>query len=102
LEWHPWSLTRTGPGRAALRTPQLASGLVYTPAAWFPLLDTQLTVGRLPDTAAHQARDGGRWSLTAKLRPHTRLELEPSLSSLWLVDTPMGASAVGGATVQGG
>jgi hypothetical protein len=96
LEWHPWSLARTGPGRAALRTPQLASGLVYTPAPWFPLLDTQLTIGQLPDTAAHQARDGGRWSLTAKLRPHTRLELEPSLSSLWLVDTPMGASAVGG------
>jgi hypothetical protein len=99
LEWHPWSLTRTGPGRAALRTPHMKSGLVYTPAPWFPLLDTQLSVGRLPDTTADRARDGVRWNLTAKLRPSTRWELEPSLSSLWLKDSPLGLAAAGRQTL---
>jgi hypothetical protein len=99
LEWQPWSQTRTAPGTTPLKTPTLSSGLVYTPAPWFPFLDAQLTVGRLADSSARRARDGGRFSLSAKLRPHIRWELEPSLSGVWLRDTPLGATETGAQTV---
>ena len=55
-----------------------------TPAAWFPLLDTNISLGRLADTQANVVRPGLRWNITSKLRPLARLELEPSLSLAWL------------------
>ena len=88
LEW--WaeyfghSLRRTAAHAPLLRENFVATGVVVTPARWFPLLDTKLELGRLADTPANQVRPGGTWRTTAKLRPLAALELEPSLSTAWL------------------
>jgi hypothetical protein len=60
--------------------------VVFSPARWFPLLDAKLDLGLLPDSVANQVRDGARSTLTAKLRPLARLEVEPSLSLAGLRD----------------
>jgi hypothetical protein len=79
-EWHPPAAVRTRPDGAVLRPHFIATGLVLTPAVWWPLLETNLTLGRLTDTVADRLRDGVRWRFSAKLRPLRALELEPSLS----------------------
>jgi hypothetical protein len=88
LEWwaelHGVSQTRSAAGAALLRQRFLATGLVMTPAAWFPLLDTSVEVGRLADTVADEVRPGLRWNLSARCARWPRLELEPSLSLAWL------------------
>ncbi len=86
LELHPQSLLRTAAGAPLLHERYLQSGLVLSPAGWFPLLDTNLAIGRLGDTVDHVVRHGLRWTTTAKLRLLPRLELEPSLSLAWLRD----------------
>lgn len=86
LEFNPRSQVRTAAGAALLDEHYVASGLVMTPAAWFPLLETDVALGRLADTVANRVRPGGRWNVTAKLRLLPRLELEPSLSLAWLND----------------
>ncbi|MBL8327222.1 MAG: carbohydrate binding family 9 domain-containing protein [Rubrivivax sp.] len=90
LEWwaelHPQDRLRTAPGLTPLTQRFLATGLVMTPAPWWPLVDTQLSLGRLADTVANQARPGARWRFSARLRPLRALELEPSLSKAWLYD----------------
>ena len=84
LEAHPQSLVRLAPGAPLLHERYLATGLVMTPAAWFPLLDTHVDIGRLADTQAVEVRPGLRWNTTTRLRLLPRLELEPSLSLAWL------------------
>lgn len=84
LEAHPQSLLRLGPGQPLLHERYLSSGLVMTPAPWFPLLDSALNVGRFADTLVGTVRPGLRGNVTARLRPLRRLELEPSLSLAWL------------------
>jgi hypothetical protein len=84
LELHPQSLVRLAAGTPLLHERYLASGLVMTPAPWFPLLETNASVGRLADTVAGEVRPGLRWNVTARLRPLRRLEFEPSLSLAWL------------------
>ena len=88
LEWwfelHPGRLLRVDAGRPLLRERYVETGLVMTPARWFPLLETTLASGRLADTQAEVVRPGLRWNTTAWLRPLPRLELEPSVSVAWL------------------
>lgn len=84
-EWHPLARARTREDGPLHHTHFVVSGLVYTPALWWPLLDTQLTVGRLADAVADRVRPGARWRFSARLRPLRMLEVDPSLSRAWLV-----------------
>ncbi len=88
LEWRAnlfvSSRLRTASGAPLLDEHYVNTGLVVTPARWFPLLDTWVDIGQLADTVAGRVRAGGRGGLTAKLRPLAPLELEPSLSQAWL------------------
>ncbi len=84
VEWHPQSFVRLDPQAPLLREHYVLSGLVVTPATWFPLLDTRLSVGRLVDAVAEEVRPGLHWNTSMKLRPLRALELEPSLSLAWL------------------
>jgi hypothetical protein len=84
LELFAHSKLRSAANAPLLSEEFVASGLVMTPARWFPLLDTNISLGRLADTQANVVRPGLRFSLTAKMRPLARLELEPSLSLAWL------------------
>jgi hypothetical protein len=69
------------------------TGLVVTPASWFPRVEASIDWGRMADTAAGDTVDsvpqglvrrGGRASLTARLRPLRALELEPRINAAWL------------------
>lgn len=84
LELHGLAQLRATAGGPLLAQRYLASGLVFTPATWFPLLDTQIGIGRLADTRDERVRSGLRWTTKATLRPLPRLELEPSVSVSWL------------------
>jgi hypothetical protein len=75
---------RTGPTAPRLAEHYINTGVIMTPALWFPLLDAKVEFGRLADTAADAVRPGARWNVTARLRPLARLELEPSLLLAWL------------------
>lgn len=89
LEWwfeaYPLARLRTGPGAPLLEQRYVASGLVWTPAPWFPLVDTRLIVGDLADTVANRVRPGAQWRLNTRLRPWRSIEFEPSVSQAWLV-----------------
>lgn len=84
VEFHGLSKIRPAPGSALLSERFVASGLVMTPAEWFPLIDANVSVGQLADTVAEKVRPGLRLNLSGKLRPLRPLELEPSLSTAWL------------------
>ena len=90
LEWwvelRPREELRPAATSPLLTQRYVASGLVLTPASWWPLVDTELTVGRLVDTVARRERPGARWRFNARLRPLRALELEPGLSQAWLFD----------------
>ncbi|MBK6853714.1 MAG: hypothetical protein IPG93_19570 [Burkholderiales bacterium] len=90
LEWwfelYPHVATRTSAAAASptLVEHYLLTGLVYSPASWWPLLNTELTWGRLADAAANRVRPGARWTFSSKFRPLRSLEVEPSVSMAWL------------------
>jgi hypothetical protein len=88
LEWwfelHVLGQLRASPTGPLLPQRFVATGLVMTPAPWFPLLDTSISLGRLADTQDERLRPGVRWTTTAKLRPLPALELEPTVSTSWL------------------
>ena len=88
LEWwveaYLHSNVRTSATAPLLHERYVASGLVMTPAPWFPLVDTKLEIGHLADTAANQVRPGGRWSVNSRLRPLRSFEFEPSFWLAWL------------------
>ncbi len=86
LELHLHSRLRPAAGRPLLAERFIASGLVMTPAEWFPLIDANVSVGRLADAVAGEVRPGLRLNLSGKLRPLRALELEPSLQTAWLRD----------------
>lgn len=87
------SRLRTTAAAPLLSEQYLNTGLVVSPAPWAPLLDVSLDIGRLADTAsgppvdgtpAGELRRGGRFNVSAKLRPLPALELEPRLNLAWL------------------
>ena len=88
LEW--WvdanllSNVRTSASSPLLHERNVATGLVMTPAAWWPLVDTNVTLGRLADASAGRVRKGGRWNFSSRFRPLRPLEIEPSFSLAWL------------------
>ena len=88
LEW--WfevfavSQLRTAADQPLLSERFVSSGLVMTPATWFPLVEASTELGRLADTAAGEVRNGGRLNLSARLRPLRALEFEPRLNLAWL------------------
>ena len=82
--WHGASALRTAAQHPLLHERYLKSSLTVTPAAWMPLLTSELQWGRLADVSANRVRPGGKASLTLTTRPLARLELEPSLSYGWL------------------
>jgi hypothetical protein len=88
VEWfaeaHLLGQLRATPQGPLMSQRYLSTGLIITPAPWFPLLDTTVSLGRLADTQDEQLRPGLRWTTTAKLRPLPRLELEPTWSTSWL------------------
>jgi len=77
---------RTAEGAPLLAERYVNSGVVVTPALWFPLLDAWVDAGELADTLANRVRPGVRANLAAKLRPLAPLELEPTLSYATLRD----------------
>jgi Domain of unknown function (DUF5916) len=84
LELYPRSTVRTQPQLPPVVERYLATGLVMTPAEWWPLVDTSLSIGKLADAVANRSRPGARWSYSARLRPWRTLELELSLEKAWL------------------
>lgn len=84
LTWFGLSQLRTAPGAPLLRENYLYSGLLYSPATWWPMLDTNVAIGRLADTSADRVRQGVRWNFMSRLRPLRSLELEPRWSLAWL------------------
>ena len=88
LEW--WAeyfghaVLRTEATAPLLRENFVSTGVVFTPARWFPLLDSKLTLGRLADTVAGKVRPGGTFRLTAKLRPLRQMEFESTANTAWL------------------
>ncbi len=93
LNYFGHARTRTSARAQSLPERYLNAGLVMTPAIWFPLVDTSFDIGQLADTAAGPlvdgtpqglVRRGGRFNLSAKLRPLAALELEPRLNTAWL------------------
>jgi Domain of unknown function (DUF5916) len=88
MEWwfevFPHIVLRTAADKPLLHERFVSTGGAFTPAAWFPLVEGSLDVGRLADTTANVVRRGGRLNLSAKLRPAARLELEPSVKQAWL------------------
>ena len=97
LEW--WlnlfahSRLRTSAAAPLLNERYVSSGLVMTPATWFPLVDTSVDLGRLADTPAGarvagvpqgEVRPGGRFNFSARLRLLPALELEPRFNQAWL------------------
>ena len=84
LEFFAVSQLRTGAGAPLLAERFVSSGLVMTPATWFPLVDVSADLGRLADTAAGEVRNGGRLNLSARLRPLRALEFEPRINLAWL------------------
>ena len=80
LELHPDSRLRLARDGEVIRERYVHVGVVYTPATWFPLLDTSVDAGALADTVDERRRPGLRWNGIFKLRPVRRLELESSAS----------------------
>ena len=84
LELFGHSVLRTSAQERLLRERFVATGLVVTPATWFPMLDTKLIWGQRADTVANDVRPGGSFRLLAKLRPLPRLEVETLADTAWL------------------
>jgi Domain of unknown function (DUF5916) len=78
------SALRTAADKPLLQERFVSTGLTLSPAAWMPLMEVSGDAGRLADTAGNTVRNGGRLNLSAKLRPLSRLEVEPSLNQAWL------------------
>lgn len=85
--------SRTSATAALLAERYISTGLVMTPATWFPLVDVSVDLGQLADTAAGPlvngtpqgfVRRGGRVNFSAKLRPLPALEVEPRLNTAFL------------------
>lgn len=83
-EYFAHSVLRTAASAPLLRENYIATGVVFTPAPWFPFLDGKLTLGRLADTVAGVVRPGGTLRITAKLRPLRPMEFESSANTAWL------------------
>jgi hypothetical protein len=84
IEWHAVDRRRFSPGGPLVEQHFVHFGTVFTPATWFPLLDLNLSVGRLADAGLEPSRRGVQWYLAAKLRPLRRLEIEPTVNGLLL------------------
>jgi len=84
LEAYLHSNVRTAADAPLLRERYVSSGLIMTPAPWWPLVDTHISLGRLADATANKVRNGGRWNFSSRFRPLRPLELEPSISLAWL------------------
>jgi hypothetical protein len=79
-----YSVLRIAANQPLLHERYASTGLTLSPAPWLPLLEISGDAGRLADTAANTVRSGGRLNLSAKGRPLSRLEIEPSLNQAWL------------------
>lgn len=87
LELHALDAVRARPGLAPLAQRFLYSELVFTPAEWFPLFESELTLGRLADmVGGDRTYPGAKLRLLNRLRPFERLELEPSVWAARLQD----------------
>jgi hypothetical protein len=53
-------------------------------SSWAPIVSAELDIGKLADVSASRARTGFKVSVSGKLRPLARLELEPSINRLAL------------------
>ena len=84
LEANVVAKVRTSATSGLLEERFVASGVVLTPAPWWPLVDTNLSLGKLADASAAAVRSGGRWNFSSRFRPLRRLEIEPSFSLAWL------------------
>lgn len=87
LELHALDAVRARPGLAPLAQRFVYSELVFTPAEWFPIFESELSLGRLADmVGGERTYPGARLRLLNRLRPLARLELEPSLWAARLQD----------------
>lgn len=87
LELHALDAVRAQPGKAPLAQRFVYSELVFSPAEWFPLFESELSLGRLADmVGGDRTYPGAKLRLLNRLRPFERLELEPSVWAARLQD----------------
>jgi hypothetical protein len=65
-----------------------------SPARWLPYIETEWDIGKLADVEASRLRSGFKGRVYARLRPLARLELEPSLNRLALLNSGGGGNAL--------
>jgi hypothetical protein len=63
---------------------RIAGGLAASPGKHIARISTDFTVGDVIDIMANRLGRGGSYSMSAKLRPIDRLELEPSFATNWI------------------
>lgn len=80
LELHGMSELRTASGAPMLHEKYVFASYTTTPAAWIPLLDSSLSIGRLADVVANEVRRGARMNLMVRTRPLKNFEFEPQIS----------------------
>jgi len=71
--------------RSASGAPLLHEKYVFiaystTPVLWIPLVDSNISIGRLGDMLANEVRPGVRLNLMVRTRPMQQFEVEPSIS----------------------
>jgi len=63
---------------------RVAGGFAASPGKQIARIATDFTVGDVIDIMANRLGRGGSYSMSAKLRPIDRLELEPSFATNWI------------------
>ncbi|MDP3785714.1 MAG: hypothetical protein Q8Q55_01325, partial [Undibacterium sp.] len=59
-------------------------GFGISPSQTFARLGAEFSFGDVIDIAANRLGRGGFYAMSAKIRPHDRLEIEPSVSGNWI------------------
>jgi Domain of unknown function (DUF5916) len=83
LQWRGYSVLRSAASARLLHERYLKADLNWNPAPWVPLISTTLSIGRMADLGDFSdplddtVREGARLSISPRLRPLPRLELEP-------------------------
>jgi hypothetical protein len=83
-EVHTASLVRSQANTPLLREQFLFLYGATSPSIWLSLIETEWSIGKLADVEADRLRNGFNAEISARLRPVRRLEIEPSISRLYL------------------
>lgn len=80
----PFLKNRVSQEGEAFKLARLAMGFGISPSQVFARVGVDFSFGDVIDLAANRLGRGGSYAMSAKLRPHDRLEIEPSLSGSWI------------------